>query len=428
MKLYAEISKMEAQEDGTLKVWGYASSEAVDCDGETISSGAMKAALPDYMKFGAVREMHQPMAAGTAIEASVEADGKTFFGAHVIDPIAVKKVQAGVYKGFSIGGSVLKRDPENRKSITSLRLTEISLVDRPANPEAVFTCYKAAADKMTNEEAIAEVGRLLDDGQITTQELVKAARAAIEPTPVEEQRSKVVPANFRKGMATLARFTEVLQAVAWMQQDVDAEAQWEGDNSPLPQQLRDWLATGIMVFETMATEEADELLASLMPPDAEQPIAAAADAEPVLDAEPLSDVALAEPAGDVAKSAGAEAVPSDATLHTEAALGPLSAPAEPSLATKAETAAVEAQSDLVKVQLANADEKIALLLSKVESLASEMAALKAKPAPGKAFLKAISKGEDVSSTELPATTPEPVADDPLALVKAAHSRGMTLTF
>lgn len=36
-KLYAEIAKMEAQDDGTVKVWGYASSEMVDLDGETIA-------------------------------------------------------------------------------------------------------------------------------------------------------------------------------------------------------------------------------------------------------------------------------------------------------------------------------------------------------------------------------------------------------
>jgi hypothetical protein len=99
-RIYAEISKVEPQDDGTIKVWGYASSGAVDSDGETITPEAMKAALPDYMKFGAVREMHQPKAAGTAIEASVQDDGRTFFGAHVVDSEAVKKVNANVYKGF----------------------------------------------------------------------------------------------------------------------------------------------------------------------------------------------------------------------------------------------------------------------------------------------------------------------------------------
>lgn len=150
-KLYAEIAKMEAQDDGTVKVWGYASSEAVDSDGEVIAAEAMKAAIPDYMKFGAVREMHGSNAAGTAIEINVEDDGRTFFGAHIVDPVAVTKVKTGVYKGFSIGGSVTARDELNKSQITGLKLTEISLVDRPANPDAVFTCYKADKPKADEE-------------------------------------------------------------------------------------------------------------------------------------------------------------------------------------------------------------------------------------------------------------------------------------
>lgn len=152
-KLYAEIAKMEAQDDGTVKVWGYASSEAVDSDGEIIAAEAMKAAIPDYMKFGAVREMHGSNAAGTAIEINVEDDGRTFFGAHIVDPVAVTKIKTGVYKGFSIGGSVTARDELNKSQITGLKLTEISLVDRPANPDAVFTCFKA--DKPKDEEEAA---------------------------------------------------------------------------------------------------------------------------------------------------------------------------------------------------------------------------------------------------------------------------------
>ena len=85
-RLYGEIAKTEQQDDGTVKVWGYASSEAVDSDGEIITAEAMKAAIPDYMKFGAVREMHGKSAAGTAIEIKVEDDGRTYFGAHVVDP------------------------------------------------------------------------------------------------------------------------------------------------------------------------------------------------------------------------------------------------------------------------------------------------------------------------------------------------------
>lgn len=142
MKLYGEISKTEAQDDGTIKVEGYASSTSIDSDGEIVTADAMKAAIPEYMKFGAVREMHQPKAAGTAIEATVQDDGRSFFKAHIVDTEAVKKVNAGVYKGFSIGGKVTSRDELNKATVTGLKLVEISLVDRPANEDAIFSLVK----------------------------------------------------------------------------------------------------------------------------------------------------------------------------------------------------------------------------------------------------------------------------------------------
>src|SRR3954464_13690955 len=67
-----------------------------------------------------------------------------YLAARIIDDEAWEKVVQGVYKGFSIGGRVTARDPADRNVITGLALTEISVVDRPANPEAVFDCWKAS--------------------------------------------------------------------------------------------------------------------------------------------------------------------------------------------------------------------------------------------------------------------------------------------
>lgn len=200
MRLYAEISKTEKLDDGTLKVWGYASSEAVDSDGETITADAMKAALPDYLKFGAVREMHQPMAAGTAIEAEVQDDGRTWFGALVVDPVACKKVETGVYKGFSIGGKVTARDDINKTVITGLRLVEVSLVDRPANPEAVFTMFKVETEKADVVEP-------------------ESTPAAVEPDPVADPvLPEVAKAGKRYSAATKAALAELHKCV----KDADA--------------------------------------------------------------------------------------------------------------------------------------------------------------------------------------------------------------
>lgn len=143
VRLYGALSKVEEQADGAIVVIGTASSGARDEQGEVITPEAMKAALPDYLKWGAIREMHQPHAAGTALGAEVQDDGRTLIEAHIIDPEAVRKVKARVYKGFSVGGKVLARDPQDRSVITKIRLSEISLVDRPCNPEAAIDLWKA---------------------------------------------------------------------------------------------------------------------------------------------------------------------------------------------------------------------------------------------------------------------------------------------
>jgi HK97 family phage prohead protease len=139
MRLYAPIAKID---EAQHMVFGYASTEALDSQGEIVKREALEAALPDYMRFANIREMHQPSAIGVATEAEMDERG-LYLAARIVDPTAWEKVTAGVYKGFSIGGSVVARDKVQKHVITGVKLSEISLVDRPANPEAVFTMYKA---------------------------------------------------------------------------------------------------------------------------------------------------------------------------------------------------------------------------------------------------------------------------------------------
>jgi phage head maturation protease len=161
---FGAITKVEDQEDGTIKVWGVASSETRDQQGETITAQAMKAALPDYGRFPALREMHEPSAAGRVVEAEVDDHGITQICAHVVDPLAITKVRAGVYAGFSIGGKVLKRDTADRSVITALKLVEISLVDSPCNPDAVINMWKADMDYVpSGDEVVAKARELAED-------------------------------------------------------------------------------------------------------------------------------------------------------------------------------------------------------------------------------------------------------------------------
>jgi phage head maturation protease len=149
MRFYAPIAKVDAVE---RMVWGYASTDAEDDQGEIITRDALAEALAGYLKFANIREMHQMSAVGIAEEAGIDDKG-LYVGARIVDPRAWDKVTSGVYKGFSVGGRVTSRDPADRNVIIALTLTEISLVDRPANPEAVFDCWKAeGGDRVANTD------------------------------------------------------------------------------------------------------------------------------------------------------------------------------------------------------------------------------------------------------------------------------------
>jgi phage head maturation protease len=140
IELFGTLQKIDADQ---RVVSGYASTEAVDSAGEIVLKSAIRAALPDYLKWANIREMQANVAVGVAEDAFVDERG-LYIVAKISDDGAWSKVRAGVYKGFSVGGKVLGRDPKSRKTITKISLHEISLVDRPRNTEARFDLWKAA--------------------------------------------------------------------------------------------------------------------------------------------------------------------------------------------------------------------------------------------------------------------------------------------
>lgn len=332
-KLYAEIAKMEAQDDGTVKVWGYASSEAVDSDGEIIAAEAMKAAIPDYMKFGAVREMHGSNAAGTAIEINVEDDGRTFFGAHIVDPVAVAKVKTGVYKGFSIGGSVTARDELNKSQITGLKLTEISLVDRPANPDAVFTCYKAdkpkdgeeAADKddkpaEKSDETPADDAEKADGDKVGDKKDEAEKSASIELSESEIAILKVVLEKadkqegepkyepVAKSMYQVKSLADVLMSLKWL---VDDAVYVDIDETVIAQ-IKESAGSLAESLKALVVSEADKLVDGL---------AAKADKS--------DDLAKAESVDELAKAQDALKKSNDALAKAQAEIESLKKQAAP---------------------------------------------------------------------------------------------------
>ena len=134
------------EEDGSMFVYGKATGPDLDLDEQICDASWLREAMPEWMKFGNVREMHQPIAAGVGIE--LEASGDDWFlKSEVIDDNTKRKIEAKALKGYSIGikgAKVVKDDHAKGGRIVGGTIVEVSYVDRPANPTAIASIAKSA--------------------------------------------------------------------------------------------------------------------------------------------------------------------------------------------------------------------------------------------------------------------------------------------
>ncbi|HZT51914.1 MAG TPA: HK97 family phage prohead protease [Stellaceae bacterium] len=276
-KYYLPMQKIDR---AAREVYGYASTEAEDSQGEIVRRAALEAALPAYMRFANIREMHQPSAVGVAKEAAVDETG-LFLKARIVDDEAWRKVTEGVYKGFSIGGAVTARDPADPRVITGVELTEISLVDRPANPEAVFAVWKSSDGKERSEmglsaEAlkaararlaqkwVASDGRAFARAEDAAKHEAGLAQDGAPPPASEAQPASAGPAPaarkpLGKGAGALARLAAAVQEMAAL---VDALAEEEG---AMPDSLARAAAPAELAKLAARTEALEDGLGTVLP-------------------------------------------------------------------------------------------------------------------------------------------------------------------
>jgi hypothetical protein len=141
-------------------VTGVATAETPDRSGEIFDYASSKpnfekwsaetAAASGGKSLGAVRVMHTAIAAGKLTDIAFDDDAKRItVCAKIVDDDEWKKVQEGVYTGFSQGGRYVKRwaDPETGLTRYTAEPHEISLVDLPCVPDATFDVVKGGVIK-----------------------------------------------------------------------------------------------------------------------------------------------------------------------------------------------------------------------------------------------------------------------------------------
>jgi len=328
-RLFGAFTKVEEQPDGTLIVEGIASSEVRDSQGERVKASAISKAIPGYLRSdgsGPLREMHQPIAAGKTTAIDVQPDGRTYIVTKVVDASTVLKVKEKVLQGFSIGGHVPPggRNKDDPKVIENLVLTEISLVDRPANPEAVVSLVKldeagvtkaappapGQDSKSTNAGGAVQPGPnqpaaagstpappTPPSGKTEPPTAPSPVQSPPPPTPKEQPPTTIVPPpssptapspvpgapattpaaqpakpakKIAKGMYSVSWAAEVISGLSALISDVTWEASFEGDGSTVPARLKAVCTELVAIFQDLVAEETAELLAGM--PDAEEPV------------------------------------------------------------------------------------------------------------------------------------------------------------
>lgn len=171
---YCEITKTEKTPDG-LMVWGKAAGSELDMDEQRCDPLWLKTAMPDWMRYGNVREQHLQIAAGVGKELTEQNDG-WYLKSLVVDPVTIKKVETGVLKGYSVGvkhGKVVKAANAPKGLINGGTIVEVSLVDRPANPTATMMICKSAGGTFV---PVDREGHMLKAAE---PDLIKSARATV---------------------------------------------------------------------------------------------------------------------------------------------------------------------------------------------------------------------------------------------------------
>ena len=172
---YAPLIKADKHSDGTMTVYGKATDDSIDSDSQICDATWLDTAMPQWFKSGGnIREQHSNIAAGVAKEYEVKNDGH-YITALVVDPVSVKKVETGVLKGFSIGiraPRVVRDNKAINGRIIDGQIVEISLVDRPANPNAKLIMAKS----VEGESSLVQVEELHEYKAPLPTEIAKATK------------------------------------------------------------------------------------------------------------------------------------------------------------------------------------------------------------------------------------------------------------
>jgi len=261
--LFLPLTKVDIDE---RMVHGVATAEAPDRAGEICDYDSTKPYFEAWSagsreasggkSLGAVRAMHNRVAAGKLTDIAFDDEGKRILvAAKIVDDDEWQKVVEGVYTGFSQGGRYVKRwnDPETGMTRYTADPSEISLVDVPCLPGATFEVVKdgivekrgfAAPTVATKQESPAPAPAAPPPPPEAAQGPEALAKAALALASAADKLEKAIEENSRL-RAALALVTPEIATLTKRVAEIEAQPQparaalraasreWDGATAPL---------------------------------------------------------------------------------------------------------------------------------------------------------------------------------------------------
>jgi hypothetical protein len=296
---FHQFAKLEdsKETDGAPTVWGVATWEKPDSDNECCD---YESAVPVYQAWSAkalkrtkgagqapslgnIRLQHGMDIGGKATKLEFNDESKEIWlGSEPLNDEIKQNLRDGFYTGYSQGGSYAWRScmvcdtampmrqgdnfcPNCNKSVSVRyglrRIAEVSYVDSPATGEG-FEHVKANGSieilkfqKKTPEAPVRKEKRTPEQLKTAKEKYVPLLKAEFEKAATAKG------VTFEKSLWDVSRFAEVLMGMASIWECSVWEREIEGDESTVPDDMKDLLDTMVETFLAMATEEARELAA-----------------------------------------------------------------------------------------------------------------------------------------------------------------------
>lgn len=155
LQKYMQLTKVDVAK---RLIYGTFTAEQVDKSGEVADYATTKNAIQDWSNEiekvsggkskGNIRKMHGKEVVGKAVDITYDDENRIITGCVEVNDQTIEEAEKGYLNGFSIGGSYAKKWPcpvNKGKTRFTPVIAEISVVDNPCVPDAVFDAVKDAS-------------------------------------------------------------------------------------------------------------------------------------------------------------------------------------------------------------------------------------------------------------------------------------------